>query len=630
MLLLGVLATQAWSAPAEVTPGTFTILGRVVDEGRARVAGAVVRVHVSVVQEPASEVRTDARGRFRFEIPVADLATTSDTTWYVLARHDARVGVGSTSYSSHGVGFVETIVVKPGLDVPVRIPGARAGVRVRAWDRPSSGHPCAEAQTDAEGRAVLRNLPSTWVSIEAGELAAGLDLRQEVAPVPEVRLAARPMLPVVVDVAGVPPEARERTWVEVLHPNRFGRPIQRLPLAQVTQGPIDVPPAAFLRAGTDHASPPRSVSRWVELSAGTRRVELHVVQPRPFRWPATAGSAPVPPDGAVLRVLRLASADEWAFPALARIERGQVAVDAVGEETQMVWAFAPDGSAARLVRSPYGREPLPTEFRRARTIHVRLREADGRPVVGALVWGNRDNSRPPIVIPPTDAEGRTRLVEFADGPLDFTISEGAPSLRRLARVETDGDATLDVVLLPKVTVVLRVLLDGRPGLPSQYRVSCLGQDIEDAEEDAVRGEIRFEARPPAQGAAMEVYFGGALGWTPEGGREIGGLRRTVDPGVPLTLRLRRQGILRVRLSGAKATDRARRVFLESSHGDRWEPMNRKWDEELYLHAVRPLVVRVDPGTWRLRDDETGRSTDPVVIGAPAAQEVVERTLEIGP
>ena len=128
----------------------------------------------------------------------------------------------------------------------------------------------------------------------------------------------------------------------------------------------------------------------------------------------------MPPDGTVLRVVRVAGRDDWAFPTSARVERGHIVVDAVGWETQVAWALAPDGSVARLMRSPNGRGPFPTEFQRARTITVRLRETDGPPIVGALLnlnygpeWG-----RFPIVDRPTDAEGRTRR-ELIDGIHNF-------------------------------------------------------------------------------------------------------------------------------------------------------------------------------------------------------------------
>jgi len=633
ILLSCILITPARASPEEAPAKTFTVLGRVVDERRSRVSGALVRVHGRRVDDaPVSEGTTDARGRFRVEIPVADLVTASDAQWGVVVHHGGRVGVGSTTSSAHGVVFAGTIVVKPGLDVPVRLADRRAGVPVRARLSSNRGLPCAEAESDAEGRAVLRNVPPTWISIDAGELHAERDLEQERAPVPEVSLAARPLRPVVVGVTGVPPEARERTWVEVLHPRRFGRPIQRFSLARAGEGPLDVPPAALIRAVTEHPSPPRGIARWVELPAGASRVDVHVDQPIPMRWPVSAGSARVPPDGTVLRVRPLAGADQWAFPTSARVDRGHIAVDAVGWETQSAWAFAPDGSVARLIRSPYGRGPFPTKFQRARTIDVRLRETDGRPIVGALV-GDYDVNRPPVLLPPTDANGRTRLVEFGEGPLHLRLAEGAPSWRALPKVESSGDATLDVVLPPKVTVVLRLLLDGRPSLPSRYNLSCLSQDIEDAEEDAERGEIRFVARPSEAGAPMTLFFGGAFGWTPEEGARLGGLRPTVVPGVPLTLRFRRLGIVRVRLSAPNtAADDGRRVVLETYEGDRWRTVSDKgsWNEDLSISAGHSLLMPLDRGTWRLRDEATGRATAPVVIGATAPEEIVERVLEIGP
>jgi hypothetical protein len=632
LLLLGALATPARSSPVDAPPPTtFTVLGRVVDESRARVAGAVVTVQRGGIDAPPSEGTTDARGRFRFEIPVDDLLTASDDSWGVTVRHGGRVGAGRTASSVHGVGFAGTIVVRPGLDVPVRIAERRAGVRVRAWTGPITSPAYAEAETDAEGRAVLRNLPRIRIEIQADELSAGVDLTESAAPVPQVNLARRPRVPVVVGVTGVPPEARQRTWVEV-RDRRGWRSVERIPLARAVEGTLDVPAGADLRAVTEYPSPPRATSPWIDVPAGDRvwRIDLDVEQPRPLRWPVNAGSAPVPPDGTVLRVLRLANSDYRAFPSSARIERGQIVVDAVGPEPEIVWAFAPDGSAARLVTSPYGRGPLPTEFRRQRTIDVRLRESDGRPVVGALVreW-YESTLRAPILLRPTDAEGRTRVVLLHDEGIGLALAEGAWSWRPLAAVEPGVDATLDLTLPPKVPVALRLLLDGQPGIPAEYHLSCLAQDVEEAEEDVQRGEIRFEARPSAEGT-MEIFFG-APGFTPEDGPGIGGLRRTVAPGVPLTLRLRRLAMLRVRLSATSAAEGdGREVILESAQGDAWRPMARKpWDERLYVSADSGLLVPIDRGTWRVRDPKTGRTTEPVVIGTPAPEQVVERTLDVG-
>jgi hypothetical protein len=404
-----------------------------------------------------------------------------------------------------------------------------------------------------------------------------------------------------------------------------------LEIADLPAGPVEL-----------RAVAPRTASRWETVGPERTEVTLEIPPHRPMQWDVPPASAGSPPDGTALTVVPERTGGRHPFPDEVRFQRGRIVAEGVGHEHGVAWAVAPEGTRARLVVKPDGSGGLATRFRFPRRIDLRLREADGSPVVGAQVRNRSVLAHVVGVTAPTDVDGRTSITVVGSGECELVVEEGARSWRDLVEVNLASEfGPLDVTLPPRQDVVLKVTIDGKPGLPSEYVLRCASQEVEDAAEDAQKGEIRFRARPRKAGDPVTVQFE-AWGFFPEEGfteqgRVFGGWSfpaayRKAEVGPEVTLALRRAGQLRLSLTGRNEAGGRRELVVERRVGEEW----RKEDppgRPMGLSAGRGEDDRVvhltlDRGRWRVRDPKSGRATEPFDLPAPSL--VVERTLDLGP
>jgi hypothetical protein len=549
------------------------LVGRVVDEQRRPIAGATItlgRAREPLVGGPGDAV-TGPDGGFRVPFPPG----SEEKNFVVRASRagpPAELAM-AIIYTGRGVPieFLGTIVLSPSVtrDVVVSGEGAEGAEVEASRGHPTFGHVLARATAGPDGAARLVDLPAGQVHVR---------VRGRTGAVAEDWMWL---------VSGAPAAPR------------------RLALAPAVPEP-ETPAEA--------AAPPHT-----------------------SRCAAKAGTAPVPPDGTVLRLERLlpGGADPVATKAYAA--GGEVVVEGVRDDLR-AWGVAPDGARAKLVDSPYGRGGLPTTFEAARRLDLMVVDESGVPVTGALLTATSGPSGWLVRHAVTDARGGASFEGLMGADADVRMAEGADAFRGIAHALFRGPTTEMRVTVPAAEAYLvRVLIDGKPGLPSLYDLRAHGQDVVPTREDAATGEIRFRARPERRGAPIHLQME-ALGCYPvegdvEGGRVYGGADlqfpaayRMGKPGEPATFSFRRGGVLRVRARGAFPA--RSNVKLEREVGGRWEgayaPGHVVGYGYMDFHRAPVFHVTLDAGRWRVRETQTGATTEPVDV--PAAGLVTERDL----
>jgi hypothetical protein len=361
-------------------------------------------------------------------------------------------------------------------------------------------------------------------------------------------------------------------------------------------------------------------SPWTTVEPGGTEARLEMVGPREIRFPVIVkeGEAPVPPDGAGIRLLPIPGSGMPDPAGSARMEGATLVVENASAGGFGAVANAPDGSVAILWADDKRTPPSPVHFRLPRTVEVLARNPDGSPAEGAA-FVLFDEGPTPIVTPAgTDAAGR---VAFPGLHANRIVSvfllpdlQGPYGGRPVGKVDLrKGDGRLEVVVPGKRTFLAHVTVDGVRRLPPVYRVSAEGIQIRDAAEDPEKGEIRFDAFVEADAAAVQVslwaypYLGGQVKEAPVPG----------EGPIDLDIALRSPGSLTVAVR--PPPDGLYRLCVQ--HWDtaegQWQPSYEDGDG-LPMHIGPDAegiarAPRLREGRYRVLEGLTGLVTDPVDV-----------------
>ncbi len=147
----------------------------------------------------------------------------------------------------------------------------------------------------------------------------------------------------------------------------------------------------------------------------------------------------------------------------------------------------------------------------AREIVVFAHEPDGTPVANIGFFVRRPTGHPFGESKVTGADGKATFrglsakkledVYRLDHPTDTAGTErvGTVDLRQ-------GNGFVDVVVYPERELLIRVELNGRPGLPRRYKVAIDGVVQIGVREDRSKGELRLQVRPRNATGSVEVQL----------------------------------------------------------------------------------------------------------------------------
>lgn len=489
---------EAVASPDATARRTYT--GRVVDDRRFPVEGAPVDFHAADgIQESTT---TDAAGRFALSPVVAALTDRMSIR--------ARSRVGGFAIRRFGKGAdadVGTLVLRHAspLRVLVKQDGAPVADAAIVVDLGKYREPTFTARTDASGRATIESVPDgiVWVRAEhgSGKGRARAFLPEEssvdIALAPtntfEVRVVAAGT---GTPIAGAKLTVDETFWIPSLaeadESFRLGDSVTRreLPdLATVTDADGRARFSNLDPAGSFTVSvvadgyaripgpPPHSAPRLV-ASPSPQILEMTPSERRDVRVPVVAGELPVPPEGVAV-ALRFAPGADFREarvpPTGVTMGCGEFVIPAWEGGGALVATAGDAGSAAVWIQddSATAREAT---FVRPRTITVHVVDADGHAVAGARAGAyNQGNNRLGEVL--ADADGRAVLRDLLPGLVNVRVASPTDAGWGLEVGSVDvksGDGAIECVLPAVVTAILQVRIDGRPALPTVYRVGAGG------------------------------------------------------------------------------------------------------------------------------------------------------------
>ncbi|MHC4469538.1 MAG: hypothetical protein ACYS99_01115 [Planctomycetota bacterium] len=516
-------ALEAGAAPA-VRPGRVVLRGRIVDRRRRPVAGARICVRA----------RNGAESR-------AVSIRTGEYTVRAGPRPDAD-SIELSVHATHEKGTAaRRVTISPGRPGPVILPALvlgpahRAVIRVTHGDRPVAGVPVralfriygnrgllGRETSDEEGLCRFSGLPEGKLQFVATTERTGRGLvkvelpREETAPIELTLPEPRPLRIRVLDgdhgrpVAGVtfevfddagfirdpylppveipPTDADGRTKVDGIGIDRY---------LEVRAWREGYPPAWA-------AGPPSGDSEWVIRLPPTRTVT----------WLVVPGLAPVPPDGAEIR---LETSDGMHFhwqPKRGHMEGNVLTVPKCQKGYVAVYGVAPDGSIADLDYDIETDGGATISFRPPRTVRVRLRDHLGRPLAGRQLYLDTDGASLNAGWRWTDEEG-VALWENVHANFSKVEFESLV-LAELDLAKEDGD--FDITLPEAREVVFRLTVAGKRALPERYKLSIDGETRRTGlEEDAGGGELRYALHPP-EGSGGVPYRLSAEGYHTHWGR----------------------------------------------------------------------------------------------------------------
>lgn len=264
--------------------------------------------------------------------------------------------------------------------------------------------------------------------------------------------------------------------------------------------------------GYRELSPARETVKQVPLGATSVRFTLsRKVVERTARWPIEAKEVPLPPDGTTLKLRRSTlhrRSDDPDPPSSARVESGMIVVDALNNTLVDLLAEAPDGSIARLEIDENENEGRPISFRASHTIDVVVRDADGRAVEGARIQAHNQGNNPLNDYVPTDASGHAVLrglySELVSVYVRAPASMGWGEIAGVVDL-TKGDGRIEYTLPHTVEAELRLRIDGKPMLPSKYRVRAEAI-VNVVREDPEKGLVILSVTVPANAKDVPLLF----------------------------------------------------------------------------------------------------------------------------
>ena len=616
---------EAKPEPAGAVADGVALLGRVVDGKRRPVGGAIVTlVRPGEVPLTATSA-TD--GTFTFagvERPVA----VRDLGMHALDG-EGRAGTGEVRLTSRSPATVrvDPIVAGPADALRVRVSDGEAPVakaRVLAGrDVPRSVLPDTvwmfEAITDDEGIALFPALPRgtlQLVGTAKGTLRGTARVQMpdsSSGPFPLVLKPARTIEVTVVEkgtgtpIQGATFQVRRRIGAGPYVPLPPVPPSDAEGKTRISlTGPEDGLSLLGIQA-PGHPGPfeqgPYSDPGSVEVKPGETSVRIELASPRTVRVPVTSRNGPVPPDGASIRLRPRPGMTVPPPPPEGRMEGNTLVISGVFGGALVAVAEAPDGSMAEVHADADEVTGRPASFRPPLSLEVHAVDAEGRPVAGASLSlrDRSDNAETGVVS--TDETGTARFegLYFTRASLYLLDDPSSPyGGREVGQVSpSPNGARFDCVLGRARDIVLRVTLDGKPGLPSSYVLQVDGPLMREVEEDPEGGLIRFSYRPLGEDPEIGVLL-----------RPDGYLPASetvpIPPGSdPVEVDLPLSGGRWIQGSVGLPPDGEARLILEKSDGAAWEVVQVP-SGQMFLDVPPGGALRVgplEPGRYRLWDSD---------------------------
>jgi hypothetical protein len=497
-------ALEEETAASVALAPTHLARGRVVDEHRYPVAGARVELCVPGVEAPAGTSGAD--GRFALEFAIAKLPGEGCSV-------RARDASGRAGFTYLWVGPAkEGELVEVDAGAVVLLEACTLRVRVRDGNAPSPGAEirlalghdrvfAGIARANAAGEALLDALPRGVVHIDATSGETTGHARAFVPEETETLIDLAPCLAVqvlVVDKESGAGIGGAELQVDSSYPVPMPLPGEESPAGLGNQEYWSLRPLPELARTTDsegHATieglaPGQKYDLHVQAhgycsnddpvripprdgSAGPVRVEL-VHATRIVSWPVVAGEVGVPPDGSVIELRHApgsyARGDAPEPPPPGHMKGASL----VGENIigSSFLAEAPDGAVANIWVDDGSEIGNETSFRRPRTIEVLVHEASGKAAARAVAIARDQGNNDLCEGVAADGEGRAVLAGLYGKLADVYVGVAGEYPHQLAgSVDlTKGDGRVEATLATMAAVRLRVLLDGRPGLPAKFQV----------------------------------------------------------------------------------------------------------------------------------------------------------------
>jgi hypothetical protein len=642
-------AVEKPAAPAP-RPAGVTVVGRVVGAGRRPAPGANVTLRLP----DRTPLATRADGAGRFVIAAGARPAGVVVTGGLVATDPAgQAGAATLVLEPDAPAVIDagTIGLRAGAPLTARVVDAGTpvpGARVFAWVTMASWG--AETRADEQGLARFAALPTgafRLLALADGPRRAMAWVTHPQATGEPFTLAlerARTIEVTVVDAAERPVEgATIDCWEEEYRPGKLTS-ASYLP-------PVSIPPTdargrtSIFAIGVQHTlrigvwrpgrRPPGSIDSSVRrgdaeggVKPGDDSVRIQFREPAELRWAVASDGLPAPPDGTALEL----DDPPDALPRTAevtgeaRVEGGEIVVRTpLPSHAFHALAVAPDGSIAIL----YGGAPaFPRQagFRPGRRLEVVLRERGGTPLVDwalrAHLGGDPNSGR----LARTDSEGRAHFDRLFPMTVEVTPVEPSGFRNRLPSLGSvdlkNADGRLEVELPPEQDVVVRVSLQGVPGLPPQYTLTAGRRTIEAVADDPERAELRFRARPAIGKEEVDVRLQG------HGFVADRVPARAAEPGGPLRAEIDLQpvGTLLVRITGGEEErgDPQLRLERRRDADGAWTAQGRPRGPLYPVPAGAERVVPlhdVKPGRYRVHEAQSGVvSTEAdVAAGGPPAE-----------
>ncbi|MGE0190658.1 MAG: hypothetical protein AB7T63_01335 [Planctomycetota bacterium] len=632
--------------PPELAATHVMVQGRALYPDGSAAAGA--EIVMLRLDGDRSESRAGEDGGFAFRVPRPAQAFGGAAS--LAARdEDGRSGSASVWVSPQPGALLEptVLVLVPGasLDVLVLGPdgsGRAAEVFALAVMRDGQGPPVASGTSDASGRLRLLGLAAGHVRVVArgegtGRGEASAQVKQGEPNTIRVELPEeRRIRATVVAAEGGAPVAGARLHpVELRQGSGWMGFYAYLPALSVapTQsdgttwigglGPDDelvvlVEASGYQSiAGAQALSDPASP----RVRAGQLSLRIPLQGVRRIRWPLTDADGPVPPQGTVVTLEPRPGAVQTTLPAQAVVEGEDLVGEGFGLGIVHALAHTPDGLVAPLFCLGGSTSGLATSFRPSRSVTVRCTHPDGAPATGLwVVLRNQGNNvlRPALQV---DAGGVARFDGLLDGLVDVFLAEqptshGGERIGGVNLATHDGD--FDVVVPRRRQALLRLTLDGKPGVPPDLRLHLLGAAPlrrdrgELADVDEALGTVLVAWRPAVTGS-MQRWNVTARGYVATSVmlEDQGGDGPDVFD-VPLV----RGGTLELAID--LPADGLVRPYLERWDEDRaaWGiVLGSAWDESPPNSAALRRIEGLTPGRYRAADLTSCIASEAVDLGA---------------
>jgi hypothetical protein len=345
--------------------------------------------------------------------------------------------------------------------------------------------------------------------------------------------------------------------------------------------------------------------------AGETELMIELSAVHSYRWRLVAGEAPAPAEGESLALLPFTNSGRDAPAETATVRGSYLWIENVPVDGVACYARTQDGRIARIHAQAGDDEVRDASFRYERHIEVRVMTADGTPAEGVFVVV-RDQGNNPIQPPAaTDSEGVVRFERLHGMLADVSVVASARERfggLRVGSVNLDeGSGSLEITLPVEREITVRVTVDGRPGLPTNYML--WGGTAKVVSEDPVTGHLRLRARPQPGAEGMRVTLR-APGYQAASVDVPSGSAGIVD------LALVAGGSVRSRILVGERKPKIQAERWDAGTG-RWGPVRLTSSPYGDAPDANGMLdgEGLAPGTYRLRDTSTGATTSPVDVRA---------------